>query len=245
MKVIFALLATLLFLGAVNAVDVFTVDTFSPNRPPIQAQTAETPNPNTATNGGFQTGDNVIGPGNQRDIFLTVTAEPFIVAFVSMTGGTLGAAYAQDSDGIARISWDGDQDTDFMGPNASPGLGGLDLTTDGAFAFVVDITTDHEVEYTFSIVTGSDRSSFLLFVPDVGDDTTIQTFAMPYVGFTGAADFSNVDAIEMLINFNISGAIDTGINIITVFSYEICGHVYQDCDSDGVEELGEIGRAHV
>jgi len=235
MKAAFCTFVVLLLATSAFARNEFIIDDFFPSLPSTSVETDES-NP-TVTGGAFQTGSPVLG--DQRDVYLTLTAAPFVTASISVTQSRLSGAYAQDSLGIIRVSWDGDGDADFTQPDISPGLGQVDLTFNSAFAMVLNITTDHEVEYTMTVYGGGGESSFLQNVPDVGDDELPQIFTIPFSSFTGTADFTSVDAVEMLINFNISGAIDTAISIVTVFTYEICGNVYQDCDQDGVFDLDE------
>ena len=175
-----------------------------------------------------------------RSVYLTLTASPFVTASASVTNSRLSGAYAQNSIGIVRVSWDGNGDSDFSEPDISPGLGQVDVTINNGFALLLNITTDHEVEYTMTIYGGGGESSFLVQVPDVGDDTVPQLFILRFSSFTGNADFTSVDAIEMLINFNISGAIDTAVSLVSIFTYEVCGNVFEDCDQDGVFDLNEV-----
>jgi len=231
--------AILLILGAtVSARNTILVDDFDPNLPSVSVETNANGDP-TST-GAFQ--DEQAGfpiLGGQRDVFLTLAAPPFVQATVSVTQSRLSGAYAQSSLGIVRVSWDGSADGDFSQPDPSPGLGGVDLTISGSFSMLVNITTDHDVEYTFRIYTGSDVSERLLQVNDVGDDELPQVFLLTFDSFTGSADFTSVDAIEMIINFNISGAIDTAVNLITIFEYEICGTAFLDCDENTVFDISE------
>eukprot|EP00011_Vannellida_sp_DIVA3-517-6-12_P006709 CAMPEP_0114610612 /NCGR_PEP_ID=MMETSP0168-20121206/3692_1 /TAXON_ID=95228 ORGANISM="Vannella sp., Strain DIVA3 517/6/12" /NCGR_SAMPLE_ID=MMETSP0168 /ASSEMBLY_ACC=CAM_ASM_000044 /LENGTH=1776 /DNA_ID=CAMNT_0001821563 /DNA_START=96 /DNA_END=5426 /DNA_ORIENTATION=- len=241
MKAAFCVFVVLLLASSAFARNEYIIDDFFPSLPSTSVETQDDGLP--VTDGRFQTGNPVLG--DQRDVYLTLTAAPFVTASISVTSSRLSGAYAQDSLGVIRVSWDGDQDTDFSQADVSPGLGGVDFTFNNAFALVANITTDHEVEYTFTIYGNGGVSDFLLNVPDVGDDELPQIFVIPFTSFTGDGDFTDVDAVEMLINFNISGAIDTAISIITIFTYEICGNVYQDCDEDGVKDLTELDLENI
>ena len=233
--------AILLILGAsVSARNTILVDDFEPAVQSVQVAINSAGDPNN--NGAFQTEQAGFPPilGTQRDVYLTLTAPPFVVATVSVTESRLSGAYAQSSNGIVRVCWDGAADADFSEPDPVPGLGGVDLTISGSFSMLVNITTDHDVEYTFRIYSGaSGRSEHLLQVPDVGDDSLPQIFLLTFDSFMGDGSFNSVDAIEMVINFNISGAIDTAVNLITIFEYEVCGTGFLDCNSNTVFDVSE------
>mmetsp|Transcript_10251 Transcript_10251/g.41752 ORF Transcript_10251/g.41752 Transcript_10251/m.41752 type:complete len:1576 (+) Transcript_10251:139-4866(+) len=232
--------AILLILGAsVSARNTILIDDFEPNVSSVSIETQDDGLP--VTGGTFQQSQPGFPAiiGGERDIYLTLIAAPFVRATVSVTQSRLSGAYAQSSSGIVRVSWDGDTDTDFSEPDPVPGLAGQDFTVSGSFAMLVNITTDHEVEYTFRIYTGATFSERIIDVPDVGDDELPQIFLLQFSSFAGGADFAEVDAVEMIINFNITGAIDTAVNIITIFEYEICGTAFLDCNSNTVFDVSE------
>jgi len=78
------------------------------------------------------------------------------------------------------------------------GLGGIDITENGkGVAFHVIANTDIDTTYIFSVysATGAPCTSSVA-VP--GGDLTLDTI-VPFSGFTTTCDFTNVEAIELLI----------------------------------------------
>lgn len=234
MKVFFCVLVACLLASTAYGRNEIVIDDFFPSLPSVTIETNTTAA--MVSGGRFQTGTPIIG--GQRDVFLTLSASPFVTASISVTQSRLSCAYAQDSDGLVRVSWDGNADSDFSQPDISPGLGGADLTINNGFAITLNITTDHEVEYDIFIYGGGGISTVTAMVPDLGESVQ-QFFVFPFSTFSGNADFTDVDAIELEIGINIT-AIDTSISLISIFTYEVCGNVYEDCDGDGVFDLDEL-----
>lgn len=103
---------------------------------------------------------------------------------------------------------------------AATGLGGIDLTADGAFAFALDLL--------FADLTGSNALKILVYTDENNYSElsrVISAAAPPAVrylfpfasfvqglGATGAADFTNVGAIVLVIEGNSEPALDVQID---------------------------------
>ncbi|MCB0332440.1 MAG: putative metal-binding motif-containing protein [Bdellovibrionales bacterium] len=138
------------------------------------------------------------GPGG-----VTLSIEPLI------PNGDPVAAHSQDSGttGITRLHWDGDLDATSITFN---GLNCLDLTQDGATAFVLDsVNYDHAFEmavvaYDSHDATGQTHSLFSQsFSEPVGSmsiDELLFAFNSPTsIGSSGPADFSCIGAIQIIV----------------------------------------------
>lgn len=232
MKAAFCTFVVLLLASSALAANVIVIDNFFPSLPALQVQTLSD---GTQTEGVFQEGNPVLG--TERDVFVSLTAEAFKTASVSVTSSRLSGAFPEEATGFIRVSWDGDLDGDFSQADLSPGLGGVDITFDSAFAFVIRVTADHATEYTFTVYGGGGSSSLTVPVPE--STTTLTDFVLLFSDFVGDGDFTSVDGIEMFIDMGVSDAIDTSIDFLTVFTYEVCGFVFEDCDQDGSHDAGE------
>merc|ERR1712137_744278 len=106
--------------------------------------------------------------------------------------------------------WDG---TDNDAANLNPtGLGGIDLTDTGlADEFHAIIDTDIDTSYTFTVLS-QDGSECSRTVEIPGDDTP-QDYFLGFSTFTQGCDFSDVGAIEILVE-----AFDNVDSIIYLFA---------------------------
>jgi hypothetical protein len=128
---------------------------------------------------------------------LSLTAEDGsnnIVLTSGVSGGIWSVSTPNGASGFSFIQYDGVDGTTDLNPN---GLGGLDITSDAAFAFQLQIQSDLETEYTLTVYSlGGGQSDVVLSIP--GGNQPNQFLAL-YTDFTGNADFANIGAIEVLV----------------------------------------------
>jgi len=149
--------------------------------------------------------------GGERDLELTVENGPSNRILVSqVNGGEWNTATPNSASGFAVMQWDG---TDNDAANLNPtGLGGIDLTDTGlADEFHAIIETDIDTSYTFTVLS-QDGSECSRTVEIPGDDTP-QDYFLGFSTFTQGCDFSDVGAIEILVE-----AFDNVDSIIYLFA---------------------------
>jgi len=115
-------------------------------------------------------------------------------------------------DSQALVRWDGDTNG-----TQDNGLTGVNFVQTGGLA--VELESDVNVSYTFKLYNGDGKavSGTLTLSEAVGDGDLLnggQLRSIPLAGFVGDAgfDFTNITAIEMLINGNAS--FDTAIRFL-------------------------------
>ena len=115
--------------------------------------------------------------------------------------------------GLRQVTWDG-RDAD--GDTLALGLGDLDLSVLGS-AFILrggaDLNGGVGILRVYSdSLTSFSEQSFAL--PQTGGNPT-RFFAVPFEGFVGTADLSNVDAIQLLIE-TTSDSVDGAIGFVGI-----------------------------
>lgn len=144
--------------------------------------------------------------GGQRDLHVeylsgpaesTLYANPFGLSEVLEFNQSAGVI------AIATVTWDG-VDADLT-TTPSAGLGGIDITNGGlndAFAFDIGIDAAGSGEnLVMRLFTGSDVSTAQVLIP-VTNGTATSSQIIPLSQFVGAADLTNIDAIQLELGGN-------------------------------------------
>jgi len=149
--------------------------------------------------------------GGERDLELTVENGPSNRILVSqVNGGEWNTATPNSASGFAVMQWDG-TDNDAANLDAT-GLGGIDITETGlGNEFHAIIETDINTSYTFTVLS-QDGGECSRTVEIPGDDTP-QDYFLGFSTFTQGCDFSDVGAIEILVE-----AFDNVDSIIYLFA---------------------------
>ncbi|MFN2285839.1 MAG: LamG-like jellyroll fold domain-containing protein, partial [Anaerolineae bacterium] len=144
--------------------------------------------------------------GDERDLHLTLTAGGPVT--VAATGGNLNAIADLATQATILVVWDGDDgDPATLDPT---GLGGADLTDGGTQnAFVLPLTLDVTARFTLTVYSAADVSTYTVeLAPGTGNLPFTHT--VPFIAFTGAADFANVGAIALEIATTSGGTVILG-----------------------------------
>jgi len=148
------------------------------------------------------TAQNIGSVGTHRDFTACVNpGNSYIVA--ETIGGQYAHSQSSASTGTTLIKWDGASPPDTLDAD---GLN-INLTDSGGTAFVL---TDVDYEYPFNwpiklIFTVYDRSDpnggkFSTYTHTINSTLTAATITIPFVNFTGTADFRNVGAITLQVD---------------------------------------------
>jgi len=143
-------------------------------------------------------GNDVIG--GQRNILLTANSGVANLVLASgISNEEFFASTPNGASGSVLVQYDGDDGSISLSPN---GLGGADLTAEGAFAFHLVMETDIPTTCTLRVYSGTDNNycSALFVLP--GDDM-LHDYYLSYLAFDtvgNGCDFANVGAIELFIN---------------------------------------------
>lgn len=139
--------------------------------------------------------------GGQRDLHVQYHSGPAEAVLYANPYGMANVLDFSQSAGvraIATVTWDG-IDNDMSTTPAVGGLGGLDLTADGAEAFAFSMGIDaagEGDELVLKIFSGSDVSMATIAIPRTNGTATIPQF-VSFNQFIGAADLTSVDAIQL------------------------------------------------
>lgn len=230
------MLATLglLTVGSAHAV---SIDTFTTLQNPLEA------------NAGMTTDSSTVlaaeAVGGERDMLVTYTGGPNPFSDVSAFVFDV-ISHAQDPDvfGSTLVQWDG---ADGSLTLDATGLGGIDMTQAGdhnAVALTI-VSADLNAVLTFTVYTdGSNYSTFTEVLPS---GATNQLLVLPFDAFTDTgtgADFTNVGAVEMLIDGTASSSLDVQIDVLETIS-TLTGSkddVLQVDDGDGEPSPGDTIR---
>ena len=154
--------------------------------------------------------------GGQREMTLTVT-QGMGAASIGTDGGT---AILQVQGGTAvqsnlQLTYDGNADVPALSTFAPTGLGGLALS---GTSFLLQAMSDNPITASFRVFTDATHFSDGVLTTTATGMGTYQTFGIPFTNFTagtgsaGAADFSNVGAIQ--VNLTVTGAAALGYDSI-------------------------------
>ncbi len=139
--------------------------------------------------------------GGFRDMQVTGDADNFLETRLQSTGGGLTFSNNVETSGIGQIVWDGDDDPTTIDPT---GLGGIDITRNGDWdldRIWLDLVSADlpGLELTFNIYDTNNNVSTLsrTFNNPVNAPVGVNFL---FSDFAGAADFTNVGALELLID---------------------------------------------
>merc|ERR1712137_964111 len=169
---------------------VLVIDPFTPNTQTIviEINSASLPQAQSV----FTQSSGILG--GERDLQLTAESGPSgRILTAGVSDGQYVISTPNSASGFSLMQYDG-ADSD-INLNTS-GLGGVDLTTGSGDALNTLIQTDISTSYTFTIYSGSASSSIQIDIPP---STSPESYELRFSDFTGNADFTNVGAIEILV----------------------------------------------
>lgn len=144
--------------------------------------------------------------GGERDQYMEQTNGPQGSVGVSTQSDNMWVIDApRNTQGFARLQYDGVDYFDFV----VDGLGGIDFMADDADACTFSVSTDigtsvHIIVYS----TNGASSEYSVYVPGGNIWTDIDAY---FTDFVGTADFEDVGALELIVDFSINGALDAAI----------------------------------
>jgi len=191
-KVLLLLFAVFACVFAQNREDKRIIDPFTPDTDPIIIL-IQNQNQLPITEEAFTRDAGIMG--GERDLSLTAeSGNNNLVLTAAVTSGQWSVSTPNSARGFALMQYDGVDGSTGLAQN---GLGAQNLVSDGGDSFRLLIQSDIETLYTFFVYSnGGSSSEFSLTIP--GDDTTNEYF-LAFDDFQGNADFTNVGAIEILI----------------------------------------------
>ena len=133
--------------------------------------------------------------GGERDLHVEHMSGPAEATLRSNPYGlddVLEFSHSAGNIAVATVTWDGLD-------SGTGGLGGMDLTADGAIGFAMYLGVDAAgagETLTLSIFTGADQSSAEIAIP-VTDGNASVFQMIPYSDLVGTASVDNVDAIQI------------------------------------------------
>ena len=225
-----------------NCITVFTViDNFSPSTAPLSVFNPLVSDTTTKTQYSF--GSETLG--TERDQILTIlpgTANKVISSSIVLNQWS--NAFLQDTEGISVLQYDGFDNSPSL--TLSPGISGygigLDCTLSNTVnSFLLSIFSDLPAYYQINVYGSSlseTSSRGFVYDPFLGYNVVI----IPFNDFIGTASFTNINAIELILNVTpatIKNPVDTSINLFGLFGYQIQGNVYIDCNQDGIFSTSE------
>ena len=188
-RVAFALFALFALAFAQTRENKLTIDPFTPNTPTLVLLIADelpfTMEVSTADAGIL---------GGERDLSLTAeSGSSNLVLTTGVSSGLWSVSTPNSARGFALMQYDGIDGSIALNTN---GLGGVNLMADSADGFVLFIQSDIDTVYQVTVYSGNASSELQITIP--GDDETNE-YTLAFADFNGNADFSNVGAIEILI----------------------------------------------
>ncbi len=207
-KTIRAISLLLLATHMASVAQALTIDAFNRNQKANSSTSA------TTTTNAITTATAV---GGYRTLSIRKTTSGSVAASLQTADGTLFLSQGPGVAAQSSVNWDGDNDTTSINYT---GLGGIDLTQDGASAILIHLTSsDNDIEFAIKIYDISDPDGRRYSMGSkITTSTAEQWLLLPFSeltdhGFTGAADLRSVGAIELLINGNAPG-LDAAIDWI-------------------------------
>ena len=173
-----------------------SIDTFQVSSAQPVIVILDSPAPPAVTSTGFDRGASIVG--GERDMSFTVEEGSTGGVFsCSASEGVFTIGTPNGGSGFVLLQYDGtDGSIDLDTVN---GLGGLDLTLDGAIGFEIIAVVDVDSEFTITLVDNS-GNEFTAgdVVPGTRGEEPISYFIF-FADFPDAVDFSDIVAIEFLI----------------------------------------------
>ena len=132
--------------------------------------------------------------GGQRNILLSADRGDGTLFQSAVVSSSWTSSTPNDSSGFSLMQYDGQDGS------ANLDTSGLqeDLTEELADAFELDIETDVTSDVTISVYEGGQTCEFGP-ISVVGNAGVVQTFDIDYSQFSGSCPFTNVGAIEILV----------------------------------------------
>lgn len=189
---------------------------------------------NSGNSSGFTSqvgGSGIIG--GFRELFVTKTNPSSTSNFSTVSiGAEAGSLYFSESNsttGYAVVRWDGSKATsaaDYQSNVVSgidyTGLGGEDLTKDGANAFSLSVSTaDHGFPFELYAFTDKDNWAKLTitstgvgdYLIDFASFLAISAFGVEGVDWAGTVDFKNIGALQAVINAGTGSAANVQVTL--------------------------------
>lgn len=146
--------------------------------------------------------------GGERNQILQASGPVGSLAVSQIIGGisTWSIGAPLNCEGFGMLQYDG---TDGSASVDVDGLGGIDLLADDADAFTFSIGTDLDTSVNIIVYSTSGASSEISVAITGGNPMTeIDAY---FTDFVGTADFEDVGAIELQVNFVENGALDSDV----------------------------------
>ena len=204
--------------------------------------------------------------GGVRDLYVEATSVGNVTLTSQFGGGSvLSLESSSGAEGIARVTWDGN---DGNGDTVDPDNLNLDFSDGGSnFGVLLRLSADNKpgaevtVRLTSEAGNAAEATVDILDQDGIFDGDDDEEMVMPFTSFTenvsgSGVDFSNVTAIEFRLDFRdpaING-LDARVELVgvagntvktagfTVLNRMSLGdQVFADLDNDGVFESGESG----
>ena len=201
--------------------------------------------------------------GGERDLFVELTGGTGRIELLANAFAPGMLIFAADPSAVGRrvVSWDG---ADGNGASLSPaGLGGIDVTEDGAnIALRLIMGADHSegVATLYIYTDAANYSTASVSIPNTGTGAADVRVLVPFEEFVAAAgsgaDFTNVGAIQLEIEglAAVDGQIDDlgmiGPTVLAAdFPYlpplSVGDLVWRDANNNGIFDNGESGISGV
>ena len=234
-----------------TAVVVTIIDDFTPNTLPLSVSNVAT----TDTTTKIRSSNGNATLGTERDQTLTIlpgTSNKVISS--SVVAGSWSNAFLQDTTGWSIMQYDGFDNSSAVTLN--PGISnipgtGLDLTfSTSAYAFYFLVTADLAAYYQINIygANSGEVSTYAFIYDPLEYVDPIDEIVIPFADFTGTATFTNVHAIELILNVTdgtVKNPVDTAILLFGIFGYQVTGTVFYDCNSNSNFDGSEVGISGV
>lgn len=202
MKFVILFLFATTLVSAQVVQDLFFIDDFTIDSPPIVIVTGESfPVSDSRTSSGPN--ENIIG--GERNILLTVNSGTSGLVFTSgVSGGDFLTSTPSAGSSSFLVQWDGTDGSTDINPS---GLGSLDFTSGGALGIRTFIQSDTTTAVSFRFYSGSLAAMCSISININGDSTT-REYIVEFSSFSTGCSFTDIGAVA------ISCIMNSGVDII-------------------------------
>ena len=171
--------------------------------------------------------------GGYRELFVSKTNpsndNEFQTASIGAAGGSLFFSGTNNTTGYAVVRWDGAKATSAVDYQLNTlsgidytGLGAQDLTQDGATAFSLSVSTaDHGFPFELYAFTDANNWAKLTitstgvgdYLIDFSSFLAISAFGTEGVDWKGTVDFTNIGALQAVINAGTGSAANVQVTL--------------------------------
>ena len=144
--------------------------------------------------------------GGERDQIMQAYGPLGSVAVSSIGANSWSIGAPRNSEGFGMLQYDG---TDGSASVDVDGLGGIDFLADDADAFTFSIVTDLDTSVRIIVYSSNGASSEISV--DVTGGNPLTEIDAYFTDFVGTADFEDVGAIELQVDFVNNGSLDSDV----------------------------------